>query len=113
MPTQEGETEKLVRHLDSTFNNTLMLLTNRLTRLDMTVKKADSTKLTAEKTMEFGKRIVIQIGQVNHLITLVTRSIDKTTKVATTPLEPDEVADVMNSTKYILSVLLPRFATYF
>ena len=37
MPTQEGETEELVRHLDSTFNNTLMLLTNRLTRLDMTL----------------------------------------------------------------------------
>lgn len=107
-PTHDSETEQLIRHMDSTFNNTLMVISDRFTKLDVIVK-AGKAKEKETKSLEFIVRMVKYLGDVNTVVTMVTRACDAKTRIASSSMEPDTVEDGMATCKYILSIMLNKF----
>ena len=86
-PSHDSETEQLIRHMDSTFNNTLMVISERFQKLDATIK-AGKAKEKQQKALEYVQRMVVYLGRVNTLITMVARGCDKKTRIASNPLSP-------------------------
>ena len=107
-PSHDSETEQLIRHMDSTFNNTLMVISDRFQKLDGVIK-GGKAKSKEEKALEFVKRMVEYVGGVKTVITMVTRGCDAVTRVASGPLEPDTVEEGMSTCKYTLSTMLTKF----
>ena len=107
-PSHDSETEQLIRHMDSTFNNTLMVISERFQKLDATIK-AGKAKEKQQKALEYVQRMVVYLGRVNTLITMVARGCDKKTRIASNPLEPDTVEEGMATCKYTLSTMQTRF----
>ncbi len=105
---EDGATEDLVRHMDSTFNNSLMVISQRFDVLTAKVKEGKA-KAKEAKALPKIVRMVQALGDAARSISLIANAVDPAVKIRSRALEPDTIEDGIGSAKTVLNSLQDRF----
>ena len=105
---EDGATEDLVRHMDSTFNNSLMVISERFATLADKVKQGKATGKEANALPKV-TNMVKALGEAARSVSLIGSACDPKIKVRSSAVDPDTIDDGISSAKTILNTLQDRF----